>query len=81
MAKPLKVKLPRVAVDDKTEKVALTMTVALHAKVKRFEEFFTEHAGQKPSSFNALLVGILEEYVDGNRDFHKWRKAKDRGSA
>jgi hypothetical protein len=72
------IKLPRVAVDEKTEKITIVMTLPLRLKLRRFEEFFTEHAGQKPSSFTALIVGVVEDYLDGHRDFQKWNQHRDR---
>jgi hypothetical protein len=78
MSKPPKIQLPRVAVDEKTERITVIMSVPLRAKLRRFEEFFTEHAGQKPSSFTALIVGVVEDYLDGHRDFQKWNTLRDR---
>jgi hypothetical protein len=80
MPKPSKIRLPRLAVEDKTEKVIVVMTEPLKIKLERFEAFFTEHAGLRPSSFNALIVGLLEEYVDGHRGFQKWNKARHRSA-
>jgi len=78
MTKTLKIKLPRVAVEDKTEKITVVLAEPLKVKLEQFEAFFTEHAGLRPSSFNALIVGLLEEYVDGHRQFQKWTKARHR---
>ena len=78
MPKPPKLKLPRIAVEDKTEKVVLLVSEPLRRKLEGFEAFFTEHAGVRPSSFNALIVGLLEEYLDAHRAYRQWRKAQDR---
>jgi hypothetical protein len=80
MPKPSKIRLPRLAVEDKTEKVIVVMTEPLKIKLERFEAFFTEHAGLRPSLFNALIVGLLEEYVDSHRGFQKWSKARHRSA-
>jgi hypothetical protein len=38
--------------------------------------FFTETTGQTPTSFNAVVIGILIGYLSGNADFKKWPKAQ-----
>jgi hypothetical protein len=80
MSKSSRIRLPRIAVEDKTEKVMVVMAEPLKLKLEWFEAFFTEQTGQKPSSFNALIVGLLDEYLDAHRGFQKWRKARPQGT-
>jgi hypothetical protein len=80
MSKASNIRLPRIAVEDKTEKVVVVMTEPLRRKLEGFEVFFTEHAGLRPSSLNALIVGLLEENLDAHRGFKQWRKAQRRSA-
>jgi hypothetical protein len=70
--KPAKPKLPPIAVDDRTEKISLTIPVALKRDMERFGKFFIETTGQTPTSFNAVAIGILTVYLSRNVGFQKW---------
>ncbi len=83
MPKPPKAKLPPIAVEDKSEKFALALPAGLHKQLEDFSEFFVAESGQKPSSLNAVIVGVITGYMDSHRGFQKWSKTKGRetGSA
>jgi len=76
MRKPAKPKLPPIAVDDRTEKVCLTIPTSLKWDMEQFGTFFTETTGQTPTSFNAVAIGILAGYLSGNTGFQKWLMAQ-----
>jgi hypothetical protein len=81
MRKPPKAKLPPIAVDDRTEKLSLTIPVALKHEMEQFGDYFTDTTGQTPTSFNAVAVGILAGYLCDHGDFQQWLKARSRSSA
>lgn len=74
MRKPAKPRLPPIAVDDRTEKISLTISCALKREMEQFGTFFTETTGQTPTSFNAVAIGILAGYLSGHTNFQKWIK-------
>lgn len=80
MPKPPKAKLPPIAVEDKSEKLALALPSGLHTQLEQFSEFFVAETGQKPTSMNAVIVGVIAGYMDSHRGFQKWRKTKVRGA-
>lgn len=80
MPKLPKTKLPPIAVEDKSEKFALALPAGLHKQLEQFSEFFVAESGQKPSSLNAVIVGVITGYIDSHRSFQKWSKVKGRGT-
>jgi len=72
MPRAPKAKLPPIAVEDKSEKLALALPSGLHTQLEQFSEFFVAETGQKPTSMNAVIVGVISEYMDSHRDFQKW---------
>jgi hypothetical protein len=71
-AKP---KLPPIAVEDRSEKISLSLPLDLRHDIARFGEFFAAETGQKPTSFNAVVVGVIAGYLDSHDGFKKWLKA------
>jgi hypothetical protein len=69
-----KQKLPPIAVEDKSEKISVSLSDALLGEIRQFSEFFAQQSGQKPSSLNAVIVGVLAGYLQEHRDFQRWRK-------
>jgi hypothetical protein len=71
-------------VEDRSEKISLSMPADLRSEVERFGTFFAQATGQTPSSFNAIVIGIIAGYLENHRSFKKWCKtgsrAIDRGS-
>ena len=76
MRKLAKLRLPPIAVDDRTEKISLTISCALKREMEQFGTFFTETTGQTPTSFNAVAIGILAGYLRGNAGFQQWLKSQ-----
>ncbi len=71
-AKP---RLPPIAVEDHSEKISLSLPLDLRHDIDRFGEFFAAESGQKPTSFNAVVVGVIAGYLENHRGFKKWLKA------
>jgi len=70
-----KLKLPPIAVEDRSEKISLSLPLDLRHDIDRFGEFFAQESGQKPTSFNAVVVGVIAGYLAGHGGFKKWLKA------
>jgi hypothetical protein len=70
-AKP---RLPPIAVEDRSEKISLSLPLDLRHDIDRFGEFFAAESGQKPTSFNAVVVGVIAGYLENHRSFKKWLK-------
>jgi hypothetical protein len=75
MARAMKPKLPPIAVEDRSEKISLSIPVGLRNDIDRFGEFFAEESGQKPTSFNAVIVGVIAGYLESHSGFKKWLKS------
>jgi hypothetical protein len=78
MRKAMIATLPPIAVEERPEKLSLTLTVALKRSVEEFSEYFEDTTGSVPSSFNAVLVGILTGYLEEHGGFQKWLKSRSR---
>lgn len=74
-----KSRLPPIAVEDRSEKISLCFPLHLRHDIDRFGEFFAAQTGQKPISFNAVVVGVIAGYLDSHDGFKKWMKVN--GSA
>jgi hypothetical protein len=81
MRKPAKPKLPPIAVDDRTEKLSITVPIGLKRDMEQFGAFFTDTTGHRPTSFNAVAVGIMVGYLNSHTSFQKWLKAQGRAFA
>jgi hypothetical protein len=64
-AKP---KLPPIAVEDHSEKISLSLPQELRQDIDRFGVYFAQQSGQKPTSFNAVVVGVIAGYLAS----HAW---------
>jgi hypothetical protein len=71
-AKP---KLPPIAVEDHSEKISLSLPQDLRHDIDRFGVYFAQESGQKPTSFNAVVVGVIAAYLASHGGFKKWLKA------
>ena len=69
-----KLKLPPIAVEDHSEKISLSLPVDLRHDIDRFGEYFAQETGQKPTSFNAVVVGVIAGYLASHGGFKKWLK-------
>ena len=72
--------LPPIAVEERPEKLSLSLPSELKASMEQFGEFFAQVSGQTPTSFNAVVVGILTGYMEGHGGYQKWLKTKARGA-
>ena len=75
MARATKPKLPPIAVEDRSEKISLSIPLGLRTDIDRFGEFFAQQCGQKPTSFNAVIVGVIAGYLESHSGFKKWLKS------
>jgi hypothetical protein len=75
MARARKTNLPPIAVEDRSEKLSISLPSDLRAELERFGEFFAAETGQKPLSFNALVVGVIAGYLEDHIGFRRWQKA------
>jgi hypothetical protein len=78
MRKAMIATLPPIAVEERPEKLSLTLTVALKRSVEEFSEYFEDTTGSIPSSFNAVLVGILTGYLEEHGGYQRWLKSRSR---
>ncbi len=64
-------KLPPIAMDDHSEKISLSLPVDLRHDIDRFGVYFAQQSGQKPTSFNAVVVGVIAGYLGSHGGFKK----------
>ena len=69
-----KLKLPPIAVEDHCEKISLSLPQDLRHDIDRFGVYFAQQSGQKPTSFNAVVVGVIAGYLGSHGGFKKWLK-------
>ena len=74
-----KLKLPPIAVEDHSEKISLSLPQDLRHGIDRFGVYFAQQSGQKPTTFNAVVVGVIAGYLGSHGGFKKWLKSN--GSA
>lgn len=72
--------LPPIAVEERPEKLTLSLPSDLKNSMEQFGQFFSDACGETPISFNAVVVGILTGYLDNHGAYQKWLKARSRGS-
>jgi hypothetical protein len=70
-----KIRLPPIAVEDRSEKISLSLPQELRQDIDRFGVYFAQQSGQKPTSFNAVVVGVIAGYIESHAGFRKWLKA------
>ena len=73
--------LPPIAIEERPEKISLTVSPALKRSIEAFTEFFTHSTGARPTSDNAVIVGILTGYIEDHGTFQRWLKIKARAQA
>lgn len=72
--------LPPIAIEERPEKLTITLPTELKQSMERFGEYFVDATGQTPTSFNAVVVGILTGYLEDHGGYRKWLKARSRGN-
>ena len=70
--------LPPIAVEERPEKISLILSPGLKRSIDAFAEFFTHTTGERPTSDNAVIVGILTGYIEDHGAFQRWLKGKAR---
>jgi hypothetical protein len=80
MKKSKTVSLPPIAVEERPEKLTLSLPVELKHSMERFGEFFADASGQTPTSFNAIVICILTGYLEDHGDYQKWLKVRSRAT-
>ncbi len=80
MKKSTLASLPPIAVEERPEKLTLSVPPELKQAMERFGQFFADASGQTPISFNAVVIGILTGYLEGHGGYQKWLKARSRGN-
>lgn len=72
--------LPPIAVEERPEKLTLSLPSDLKQSMELFGQYFSDASGQTPTSFNAVVVGILTGYLEGHGGYQKWLKSRSRGN-
>jgi len=80
MKKSTLASLPPIAVEKRPEQLTLSLPSELKQSMERFGEYFVDATGQTPTSFNAVVVGILTGYLEGHGGYQKWLKSRSRGN-
>lgn len=70
------VRFPSIAVDDELVKLRVDITRELNTEIENYAAYFTEHTGKKPRSQEAVIAGILADYLRQDAAFQKWRKQR-----
>ena len=78
MRKRMIATLPPIAVEERPEKLSVSLPLDLKRSMESFAEYFTSTTGSTPTSFNAVVVGILMGYLNGHGGYQRWLKAKSR---
>jgi len=78
MKKTMSARLPPIAVEERPERLSLAIPPELKLSMEQFGEFFADASGQTPTSFNAVVVGILTGYLESHKDYKQWLKARSK---
>ena len=74
-------KLPPIAVEERPERLSLTLAPGLKRGLDDFKDFFSSTSGATPTSDNAVIVGILTAYLDAHSGFQRWLKSREKTAA
>ena len=80
MKKSITSSLPPIAVEERAEKLTLSLPSDLRESMERFGDYFSDTSGQTPTSFNAVVVGIHTGYLESHGGYQKWLKSRSRGN-
>jgi hypothetical protein len=78
MKKAMSARLPPIAVEERPERLSLAIPPELKLSMEQFGEFFADASGQTPTSFNAVVVGILTGYLESHKGYKQWLKARSK---
>jgi hypothetical protein len=81
MARPNNARVPAISVEDEIIKKRLDLPAALDAELSAYGAYFESVTGKKPKSDDAVIVGILSDYLAGDSGFQAWRKAATKAPA
>jgi hypothetical protein len=70
--------LPPIAVEERPEKLTVSLPSDLKQSMELFGQYFSDTSGETPISFNAVVVGILTGYLEGHGGYQKWLKTRSR---
>jgi hypothetical protein len=73
--------LPPIAVEERPERLSLAIPPELKLSMEQFGQFFADATGQTPTSFNAVVVGILTGYLESHKGYKQWLKARSKNRA
>jgi hypothetical protein len=79
--KSLSSSLPPIAVEERPERLSLAIPPELKLSMEQFGLFFADASGQTPTSFNAVVVGILTGYLDSHKGYKQWLKTRSKNRA
>ena len=74
-------RFPSIAVSDELMKLRVDVTRELNAEIEEYAVYFTQHTGKKPRSQEAVIAGILADFLSHDAAFQKWRKSRATTSA
>lgn len=74
-------RFPSIAVSDELVKLRVDITQEMGAEIEEYAAYFTEHTGKKPRSQEAVIAGILADFLSRDATFQKWRKMRASKSA
>lgn len=66
--------------EERAEKLTLSLPSDLKESMEQFAQYFSDTSGQTPTSFNAVVVGILTGYLESHGGYQKWLKTRSRGN-
>ena len=69
-------RFPSIAVSDELLKLRVDVTRELNSEIEEYAAYFTEHTGKKPRSHEAVIAGILADFLRHDAAFQKWRKLR-----
>jgi len=76
MSKAKFTRLPPIAVEERPERLTLAISPELKLSMEQFGQFFADTSGQTPTSFNAVVVGILTGYLESHKGYKQWLKGR-----
>ena len=72
--------LPPIEVEERPEKLTLAVPPELKIAMEQFGQFFADTSGHTPTSFNAVIVGILTGYLETHKGYQRWLKNRNRSN-
>jgi hypothetical protein len=70
--------LPAIAVKEDLASRRLKLPAQVDAHIRKFAQFYSLHTGGRLPDENAVIVGILKDYMEGNTAFQQYLKDQRR---